>query len=545
MLSRDGREAGKWAWRAPGRTWRNWTRYPKLPDLGAGVLMPDSGLPCRFVVSHALPPPPCPAPPPRRQRRAQRPLSAPPAPTRLPAAASPQLNPQVNPQVNPFSLVMGGAVLQMGLSPEGAIGAATVAAVVTTLALISNSAAGAKYGVPFPVYARASFGVHGAKIVALIRGIVAIFWLAIQNWFGSQMLYFGISSAAPGISDTPRIDGGYMNLAEFLLFLGFTGMGCLLVLIGLERMKGFVMVATGFGAVALVALSVMSFVQASPAAVHRALQGREGLSTSSPIPFGQAVNSCVSSWSTLILNMADLARYAKSQRDQAVGQAVGFPTVYVALFAFSIFLCGAFFVAEGRLVWDLSPMLATWSPYFSIPVALCLSVGVLAVNLSANIVSPANDFANLWPERISFRAGAYATLLLSLCAVPWRIMSSAKSLMEIFLSGYSMLTGGIFTVMTWNFFIVNGRKLDVPGLYVKGPRGPYYGAACGFSPIAFLSILGGAAVCVPGWLHDLGAVDVPIGVAALFDLSWFISGVTAAILYAALHFAVSRARRKA
>ena len=440
-------------------------------------------------------------------------------------------------QVNPFSLVMGGAVLQQGLGAGVAIATSAVSSLVVTLALVTNSAAGAKYGIPFPVYARAAFGLHGAKVIAMVRGIVAIFWLSIQNWFGSQMMYYAISSSAPGILNTPRVDGDYLNLGEFLLFLAFTGTGGLLVALGLERMGGFVKVATFFGFVALIALAVMAFVQASPAAVHRSLPGAvQAPAVATTLPVAEAINSEVSTWSTMVLNMADLSRFAESQKAQVVGQAVGFPTVYVILFSFSIFLCGSFYVAQGRLVWDLAPMLAAWSPWFSIPVAICLSVGIQAVNLSANIVSPANDFANLWPGHISFRAGAYATLVLSLATVPWRVMASSQSLMRVFLSGYSMLTGGIFAVMTVNYFAVHRCELDCSGLYVAGPAGPYHGPA-GFRPLAFAAVLGGAALCVPGWLHDLGTAGVPAALRALFDLSWFVSAAAAALLYAALRLA--------
>ena len=444
-------------------------------------------------------------------------------------------------QVNPFQLVIGGAVLQQGLGAGVAIATSAVSALVVTLALVTNSAAGAKYGIPFPVYARAAFGLHGAKVVAIVRGIVAIFWLSIQNWFGSQMMYYAISSSAPGILDTPPVDGAYMNLAEFLLFLSFTGTGGILVALGIERMGGFIKIATGFGFVALIALAVMAFVQASPAAVHRSLPGAiEPATTKSPLPIAEAINSEVSQWSTMVLNMADLSRFAESQRAQAVGQALGYPAVYVLLFSFSIFLCGSFYVAEGSLVWDLAPMMATWSPWFSVPVALCLAVGVQAVNLSANIVSPANDFANLLPGRISFRAGAYATLALSLATVPWRVMASSQSLMLGFLSGYSMLTGGIFAVMTVNYFVVHRCTLDCAGLYAAGPAGPYRGPA-GFRPLAFAAVICGAGLCVPGWLHDLGTAGVPPALRALFDLSWFVSAAAAALLYAALYFAAAAA----
>mmetsp|Transcript_25173 Transcript_25173/g.70560 ORF Transcript_25173/g.70560 Transcript_25173/m.70560 type:complete len:524 (-) Transcript_25173:320-1891(-) len=428
--------------------------------------------------------------------------------------------------INPLTLVLGSGLLNMGLSPGGVVGAAAAGAAVTLASLVANAWAGCQTGAPFPVYARAAFGTEGAKLVALVRGLVAIAYLGLQTWVGTLLLYYSVATAAPSILDSPRVSE-YLNCAQLGIFVGFLLLHLLVLEMGMHRLGPLLKVTTVMEVGGLVGLVVMALLDAPPresfAAMAQLGTGEAG-AAAVVFPWGNGVNAMVSTWSTLVLNIVDLSRFSKSQRAQVVGQALGFPVSFVLMVACGMLVAASNFVKTGAVVWDLAPILYGHPPGFAIPVGVCMMVGVLDVNVVANMVSPGNDIANLWPEKITYRWGARLSLALSALCLPWRIFASPDSFIHVFLGGYALLTGAMFGVMAWDYHVLRCRRLDVAGLYAMKPGGMYRGWG-GFNLKAWAALGAAAAVLVPGFCASVGVAGIPRGLRALYDVSWFASAV--------------------
>jgi nucleobase:cation symporter-1, NCS1 family len=266
--------------------------------------------------------------------------------------------------------------------------------------------------------------------------------------------------------------------------------------------------------------------------------------------FVPSLTAIVGFWATLSLNIPDFTRYGKSQREQMLGQTLGLPTTMVAFSAMGVMVTSA---SRALLVgvppeelWDPVKVLSyltasTAPPGLTAPllesglartvVALLALFGVaiatISVNIAANVVSPANDFANLAPRYISFRTGGLITGLLGIAMMPWKLMSTAGDYVFTWLIGYSALLGPIAGVMVVDYWWVRRGVLDVPDLY--RPTGRY----AGVNPIVILALLVGVAPNVPGFLHAVGLV----GGVGVFDTiyigAWFVGFGLAGTVYAA------------
>lgn len=434
--------------------------------------------------------------------------------------------------INPMGMVLGSSLVDLGLGVGAFAGALSVAIAVLLAGFLANSVAGAKYGVPFPVYARAAFGVRGALWVALLRGVVGVVWLGLQAWFGAGLIYNSLLTAFPGLAAAPALDLGRTNVAEMGIFLAFVAVHAGAVLVGLKRVERLLKVASPVQVVGLAAMAGWALAQQPPAeSLGRVADMRSPGGGDVHFPFGMAVTALVSAWSTLILNVADLSRYAQDQRSQLVGQAVGFPAAFFVTVFSGLLVCGAAYARSGEVAWNLAPILRTTPAWFALPVGASMAVGVLSVNVLANIISPANDVINICPERISFKAAALGSLALAVVSCPWRTLADPHSFVDTFLVGYGMLTGALFGIMSVDFFALRKRELDVAGLYARGPRGPYHYVR-GFRLKALLAQAVALALLLPGFLAELGLARVPAALEALYELSWFTSTIVGAAVYA-------------
>lgn len=237
-------------------------------------------------------------------------------------------------------------------------------------------------------------------------------------------------------------------------------------------------------------------------------------------------------WATLALNIPDFSRYARSQRDQAMGQALGLPAA-MALFSFiGVAVTSATAVIYGAAVWDPVAVVSRFSNPAVHAVALfALCLATLATNVAANVVSPANDFANLWPRRISFRTGGLITAVIGVLIQPWRLVEDPSGYIFRWLVAYSALLGAVGGVLIADYFVIRRTRLDVPGLYRRG--GPYWYAA-GFNPRALAALAAGVAPCVPGFLAAVGLPGIPGFWVELYHYAWFLSFGVAFAVYVAL-----------
>lgn len=399
--------------------------------------------------------------------------------------------------------------------------------VIVLLPMLLNAHAGTKYGIPFPVYCRASFGILGANVPALLRAFVACGWFGIQTWIGGAAIYAIMEKFIPAwktLAPIPQLD---INAAQLGCFLFFWLINMLVIYKGIESIR----VLLNIKAPLLIILGLVLLAWAYYAA------GGFGDMLSRPSQFaaGQpkagefwpffilALTGNVSFWATLALNIPDFSRYARSQRDQVGGQIFGLPTT-MGLYSFiGVAVTSAAFVIykdmpeeSKKKLWDPIFLLMQFqNPVVLIVAMLSLVVATLATNIAANVVSPANDFAHLCPRLISFRIGGLITGIIGILIQPWRILENASVYIDKWLVGYSLLLGAVGGVLIADYVFLRRTQLDQAGLYEK--NGPYWYSA-GFNWNAIVALLFGISICIPGFLAAVGFVALKGDLKASADL---------------------------
>lgn len=404
--------------------------------------------------------------------------------------------------------------------------------VIVLLPMILNAHAGTRYGIPFPVYCRPAFGLLGANVPALLRAVVACGWFGIQAWIGGEAIYHILAIFVPAWKQLPLLRGLGINAAQLGCFLFFWAINMWVIWRGIETIR----VLLNIKAPLLILLGLALLAWAYQAA------GGFGPMLSQPSKFapGQpkagefwtfffpALTAMVGFWATLALNISDFSRYARSQRDQVLGQTLGLPGT-MALYSFiGVAVTSAAYVIYKDLPADQKAKL--WDPIFLIskfenPVVLIVSLfalclATLATNLAANVVSPANDFANVWPKRISFRTGGLITGVVGILIQPWKLIADPTGYIFTWLIAYSALLGAVGGILIADYFLIRRTHLDLPGLYKKD--GPYWYTA-GFNPLAIIALVLGIAPCVPGFLATVAGVEVAPVWKSMYHYAWFIS----------------------
>src|SRR5437667_10921768 len=214
--------------------------------------------------------------------------------------------------------------------------------------------------------------------------------------------------------------------------------------------------------------------------------------------FVPALTGMIGFWATLSQNIPDFSRYAKSQRDQIIGQALGLPAT-MALYSFiGVAVTSATIIIFGETLWNPVDVLTRFSsPVVLVVAMIALCLATLATNIAANVVSPANDFAHLAPRYISFRLGGYITGIIGVLMMPWKLVADPNGYIFIWLIAYSALLGPIGGILIADYFVWRHRELNLPALYQSDSE---YRFTNGFSIVAIVSLILGAIPSIPGFL---------------------------------------------
>jgi NCS1 family nucleobase:cation symporter-1 len=394
-----------------------------------------------------------------------------------------------------------------------------------------NAHPGTAYGIPFPVLLRASFGVRGANITAILRGIVACGWFGIQTWIGGAAIHSTLGMVF-GWGEPEPLPMLGISASQFACFRVFWAVNVVFIWKGMESVKWLEVISAPFLLVTGLALMVWALVRAGGfgavfAASSKALPMAEFL----PV-FGAGLTAMVGFWATLSLNIPDFSRYARSQRDQIVGQAIGLPPT-MTLFSFiGIVVTGATVVIFGEAIWDPVEVInRTGSKALSVIALIALAVATLSTNIAANVVSPANDFANLAPRRISFRNGGIITAVIGIAMMPWKLVADPRGYIFTWLIGYSALLGPIAGIMIADYYILRRKKLSVSSLYRHDGIYRYSG---GFSLAGLGAFLLAVLPNLPGFLVQTDALDaasVPDLFEFLYRQAWFTGFLLGGALY--------------
>ena len=431
---------------------------------------------------------------------------------------------------------LASGLVDQGWTWQAAVGAVVLGNVVVLIPIALNSHAGTRYGIPFPVLARASFGVLGANVPALLRALVACGWFGIQTWIGGWAIYKLVEVLWPGIATLPQLLPAFvgLNTGEFLCFMLFWAMNVWIVLRGMDSIRFLETWGSPFLLAVGVALFAWAWVRAggigpmlqNPVTPPEGVTvGRHGITG----VFGAGLTSAVAFWGTMALSIPDFSRFARSQRDQVVGQAVGLPLT-MALFAFiGAAVTSATVVIFGTRIADPVALLARIGGPLMIMLSMAgLTIATLTTNIAANIVAPANGFSNLAPHRISFKTGALITAVIGIVIMPWRLYNDAAAYIFTWLIGYGALLGPVAGIMIADYFLLRRGRLAVDDLYRRGGAYAYRG---GVNWIAIAALLLGVAPNLPGFLGALpGGHATPL-FARLYDWAWFVGFLIAGGVY--------------
>jgi nucleobase:cation symporter-1, NCS1 family len=435
---------------------------------------------------------------------------------------------------------LASSLVDRGWSWQAAVGSVILGNFVVLIPMVLNSHAGTKYGIPFPVLARAPFGVLGSNVPAILRAVVACGWFGIQTWIGGFAIFKLLEVLTPGIAHLPRILPAWVGLGtgEALCFLFFWAINVWIVLRGMESIKLLETWGSPFLLAVGAALLIWAYrraggwgpmlsTPASTSAVTSA--GTTAVKSGFSSILGAGLTSAVAFWGTMALSIPDFSRFARSQRDQVVGQAVGLPLT-MAFFAFiGAAVTNATGVIFGQRIADPIVLLArVGGPLVVVLSMLGLSVATLTTNIAANVVAPANDFSNIAPHRIRFKTGALITAAVGILMMPWRLYNDAAAYIFAWLIGYGALLGPIAGIMIVDYFVLRRRALIVEDLY---RRGGAYEYTRGVNWIAMSALAAGIAPNLPGFLGAIGATKASPLATTIYDWAWFVGLGVAAIVY--------------
>jgi len=418
--------------------------------------------------------------------------------------------------VNIPTYMLASGMIAGGMNWKQAIFTVFLGNVLVLIPMLLNAHAGARYGIPFPVFARASFGVLGANIPAVLRALVACGWFGIQTWIGGEAINAMIIALAPGWKN--------FGAGAAVCFAAFWLLNVLVIVRGIKTIRFLQAVSAPF--LLLIGLALLLWA--------RTKAGGFGPMLSTPSKFHSfgeffrffipSLTGVVGFWATVALNIPDFTRYARSQRAQMVGQALGLPATMTFYSFIGIAVTSATVILFGEAIWDPVAVLSRLGNPVAVVIAMiALLMATLNVNVAANVVSPANDFSNLSPRRISFRTGGLITCAMGILMQPWKLLASYGSYIFGWLVGYSGFLGPIAGVLICDYFVLRKKIILVEDLY---QRGSFYEFSGGFNGNAIAALAAGAGVAFVGLVYP------PLR--GLYNYAWFVGFLVSFLAYYAL-----------
>ena len=406
--------------------------------------------------------------------------------------------------VNIPTYMLASGMIAGGMNWKQALFTVFLGNVLVLIPMLLNAHAGTRYGIPFPVFARASFGVLGANVPAVLRALVACGWFGIQTWIGGEAINAMLIALAPGWQ--------HFHYGPAICFGFFWLLNVLVILRGIETIRFLQGVSAPF--LLLIGLALLLWARGKAGGFGPMLATPSKFHTFAEFFrfFIPSLTGVVGFWATVSLNIPDFTRYARSQRDQMVGQALGLPATMTFYSFIGIAVTSATLIIFGEALWDPVAVLSRLGNPWAVVVAmLALLMATLNVNVAANVVSPANDFSNLSPRRISFRTGGLITCVMGIVMQPWKLMANYGSYIFGWLVGYSGFLGPIAGVLICDYFVIRQKNLSAQDLYQRGGQYEY---SRGIHWQAIVSLAAGAGIAFVG-------LFVP-ALRVLYNYAWFV-----------------------
>jgi nucleobase:cation symporter-1, NCS1 family len=410
---------------------------------------------------------------------------------------------------------------------------------IVLIPILLNSHAGTKYGIPFPVLVRSSFGIRGANVAAMARALVACGWFGIQTWIGALALDTLMTTMWSGWADV----GAHKAIAFGVFWI----VQVAIILRGIEGVKFLESWAAPLLLGSSVALLIWGFSAGDGignvfSASSRLIDGDASFWSL----FGPGLAANVGYWITLSMNIPDFTRYARDQRSQIVGQSIAMPLTMTGFSFIGIAVTAATIVVYGEAIWDPVTLVARLLDGLPVLLAVAMVIVVIAqisTNMAANVVSPSFDFSNLAPRQISFRTGGMITAFIGIVSFPWKLYEDVGAYIFTWLVGYGSLLASFLAVMVFDYWLLRRARLDLAGLYRADARGPYYFSG-GYNLRALIAVAAGVIPVLPGFLHaattEGGVVADPDFLDQLYRYGVFVAFGLSALTYVGLALAGGR-----
>ncbi|PON56154.1 Purine-cytosine permease [Parasponia andersonii] len=425
---------------------------------------------------------------------------------------------------------LAGSLVDLGMAWWQGIATVVIANIILLVPLILTGHPGTRYGISFPVLARSAFGIRGAHIPTLLRALVGCGWYGIETWIGGEAIFLLLPKVVKTTSFAESIPWLGTSPLEFACFVVFWIAQLGIVWKGMEGIRAL----EKYSAPILIGLTscllIWAYVKAGGFGHMLSLSSKLSLSEFLAL-FFPSLTANISFWAPLALNIPDFTKYAKTQKDQIVGQA-GLP-IFMGLFTFvGLAVTSSTKVIFGKVVSNPIQLLGQIGGLTTMVLAILgISLATITTNIAANVVAPANALVNLSPSKFTFRRGALLTALLGIAFQPWRLLGSSESFVYTWLVGYSALLGPIGGIVLADYYLVKGTDLAIKDLYSLSPNGVYYYSG-GYNLVALTALVVGILPVIPGFLQKVGIVTSVSDVfVVIYNNAWFFSFFMAGYLY--------------
>ena len=356
---------------------------------------------------------------------------------------------------------MASSAVSMGLKWWLAILLVLIGNCIVLVPILLNANVGTKYGIPFPVYARESFGMRGAQIPSVLRSVIGIGWTGILIWQGAEALQVAFSLIIPSWE---KFAGG-----QWVMFLFFWALNIGITYAGSNVLKKFESLATPALIVALVVLIYWDFkmIQSGGYTMNQALNS---IVISEDVDIAETIIAClvanIAFYSTWALNIPDLTRYCKDQKSQIKGQLLGMPISMVAIALVGVITTGVSALIFGEAMWDPNQIVeAIGSPGAAIFSAIIISLATLTTNVTTNILPPVNGICNLYPNKITYKRSVVIVGILVIIMQPWKLVSDPSGYIYNWLGTYGSLTGPVASILIFDYYLIKKKRMAIDELY--------------------------------------------------------------------------------
>jgi len=434
------------------------------------------------------------------------------------------------------SYLLASGLVTIGMNWLQAFLTITIANLIVLVPMLLNSHAGTKYGIPFPVFARAFYGVRGANLPALLRAFIACGWFGIQTWIGGQAI-FVIVGKLLGDSwiDASRI--GAQPWTMWLSFGFFWVVQMILIARGIDALRRFENWAAPLVTIAFLALLVYIVSKANGFGPIFSQPSKLGWGADFWPVFWPSLMGMIAFWATLSLNMPDFTRFSGGQRQQVLGQVLGLPTTMSFISIVSIIITSGTIVVYGSAIWDPVAVARRFDHPAVVIIGLIMAIlATMSCNVAANVVSPSYDFSNALPRWLNFRTAGLLTGVIGILIQPWRLIADPHVYIFAWLGFYGGVLASVAGVLIAGYWLIDRNHIELADLYRASGR---YWYAGGWHWRAVVATLVGAVLAVGGAYSAPGSGPFPADglipwLKPLYDYSWAVGLAAGLLLYLAL-----------